>query len=41
MDCVKVGRLIQTLRKEKRMTQKELAHLMNISETRMSRTEEI
>jgi transcriptional regulator with XRE-family HTH domain/desulfoferrodoxin (superoxide reductase-like protein) len=39
MDCVKVGRLIQTLRKEKKMTQKELAHLMNISDKTISKWE--
>lgn len=39
MDCIKVGRLIQSLRKEKRMTQKELALLMNISDKTISKWE--
>jgi transcriptional regulator with XRE-family HTH domain len=39
MDCNKVGRLIQSLRKEKSMTQKDLAHLMNISDKTISKWE--
>ncbi|GGE79693.1 helix-turn-helix domain-containing protein [Priestia taiwanensis] len=39
MNCIKVGRLIQSLRKDKRMTQKELALLMNISDKTISKWE--
>lgn len=39
MDCIKVGRLIQSLRKEKRMIQKGLAQLMNISDKTISKWE--
>lgn len=32
MDCKKIGKLIFDLRKEKHMTQKQLADIMNISD---------
>lgn len=39
MDCSKVGKLILKLRKEKNMTQKELAEAMNISDKTVSKWE--
>lgn len=39
MDCSKVGKLILNLRKEKRMTQKELDDTMNISDRTISKWE--
>lgn len=39
MDCDKIGKLINSLRKEKAMTQKELADLMNISDKTISKWE--
>lgn len=39
MDCDKVGKLILGLRKEKRMTQKQLADAMNISDKTISKWE--
>ncbi|MEG0656883.1 helix-turn-helix domain-containing protein [Anaerorhabdus sp.] len=39
MDCNKVGKLIFSLRKEKEMTQKELADAMNISDRTISKWE--
>ena len=39
MDCTKVGKLILGLRKEKNMTQKELAATMNLSDRTISRWE--
>lgn len=39
MDCSKVGKLISNLRKEKRMTQKELADVMSISDRTISKWE--
>lgn len=39
MDCMKVGGLISRLRKEKHMTQKELADAMNISDKAVSKWE--
>lgn len=39
MDCHKVGKLICSLRKEKNMTQKELADAMNISDRTISKWE--
>lgn len=39
MDCAKVGSLIYSLRKEKGMTQKEIADLMNISDKTISKWE--
>lgn len=39
MDCNKVGRLILDLRKEKKMTQKQLADAMNISDKTISKWE--
>lgn len=39
VDCQKVGQLIYTLRKEKEMTQKELAELMHISDKTISKWE--
>ena len=39
MDCKKVGSLILELRKEKNMTQKQLADLMNISDKTISKWE--
>lgn len=39
MDCSKVGKLIFSLRKEKNMTQKELADAMNISDRTISKWE--
>lgn len=39
MDCNKVGELILSLRKEKRMTQKQLADVMNISDKTISKWE--
>lgn len=39
MDCSKVGKLIFSLRKEKNMTQKELADAMNLSDRTISKWE--
>ena len=39
MDCGKVGKLISDLRKEKNMTQKELADAMNLSDRTISKWE--
>lgn len=39
MDCNKIGKLIYHLRKEKDMTQKQLADLMNISDKTISKWE--
>jgi len=39
MDCSKVGKLIFNLRKEKSMTQKELAEAMNLSDRTISKWE--
>lgn len=39
MDCNKVGLLILELRKEKNMTQKEIADAMNISDKTISKWE--
>ena len=39
MDCRKVGNLIYKLRKEKNMTQKQIADLMNISDKTISKWE--
>lgn len=39
MDCSKVGKLILSLRKEKRMTQKELADAMGLSDRTISKWE--
>lgn len=39
MDCNKVGKLILSLRKENRMTQKQLADAMNISDKAISKWE--
>ncbi|CUH97515.1 hypothetical protein P22_3646 [Propionispora sp. 2/2-37] len=39
MDCDKIGKLIYNLRKEKDMTQKQLADLMNISDKTISKWE--
>lgn len=39
MDCNKVGKLILDLRKEKKMTQKQLAEVMNISDKTISKWE--
>lgn len=39
MDCIKVGKLIFALRKEKGMTQKQLADSMNISDKTISKWE--
>ncbi|NLZ46997.1 MAG: helix-turn-helix domain-containing protein [Clostridiales bacterium] len=39
MDCIKVGNLIKKLRKEKGMTQKQLADKMNISDKAVSKWE--
>ncbi len=39
MDCNRVGKLILSLRKEKKMTQKELADAMNISDKTISKWE--
>ena len=39
MDCIKVGNLILALRKEKGMTQKQLADKMNISDKTVSKWE--
>lgn len=39
MDCVKVGRLIYNLRKEKGMTQREIAECMHISDKTISKWE--
>lgn len=39
MDCKKVGKLILSLRKEKRMTQKQLAEAMNVSDKTISKWE--
>lgn len=39
MDCLKVGKLIHQLRKEKGMTQKQLADQMNISDKTISKWE--
>ncbi len=39
MDCKRVGNLICAIRKEKKMTQKQLAELMNISDKTISKWE--
>jgi len=39
MDCINVGKLILDLRKENRMTQKQLADVMNISDKTISKWE--
>ena len=39
MDCEKIGAMIYKLRKEKAMTQKQLADLMNISDKTISKWE--
>jgi transcriptional regulator with XRE-family HTH domain len=39
MDCKKVGKLILGLRKESKMTQKQLAEAMNISDKTISKWE--
>ena len=39
MNCRKVGELIFSLRKEKNMTQKEVADAMNISDKTVSKWE--
>lgn len=39
MDCTKIGNLIYTLRKEKNMTQKNVADAMNISDKTISKWE--
>ncbi len=39
MDCIKVGKLILQLRKEKNMTQKQLADKLNISDKTISKWE--
>lgn len=39
MDCRKVGNLILTLRKEKNMTQKNLANILNVSDRTISKWE--
>ncbi len=39
MDCNKIGKLLYELRKEKNMTQKQLADLMNISDKTISKWE--
>lgn len=39
MDCDKVGKLLLSLRKEKKMTQKEIADAMNISDKTISKWE--
>lgn len=39
MDCEKIGQLICSLRKEKNMTQKQVADLMNISDKTISKWE--
>ncbi len=39
MDCTKVGKLLYDLRKEKHMTQKEIADKMNISDKTVSKWE--
>ena len=39
MDLAKVGNLIRNLRKEKGMTQKQLANIMNISDKTISKWE--
>lgn len=39
MDCMKVGRLIARLRREKGMTQKEIADCLNLSDRTISKWE--
>ena len=39
MDCKKIGSLIYELRKDKNMTQKQIADLMNISDKTISKWE--
>lgn len=39
MDCIKAGKLILSLRKEKNMTQKEIANALNISDKTISKWE--
>ena len=39
MDCSKIGKLIYNLRKEKDMTLKQIADLMNISDKTISKWE--
>ena len=39
MDCKKIGKLILKLRKDKNMTQKQMADIMNISDKTISKWE--
>ena len=39
MDCAKIGKLIYTLRKQRRLTQRQLAERMNISDKAVSKWE--
>ncbi len=39
MDCAKIGSLIAKLRADKKMTQKQLADMMNISDRTVSKWE--
>ena len=39
MDCAKIGRLIAELRKEKGLTQQNIAHALNISNKTISKWE--
>jgi len=39
MDCAKIGKLIYTLRKEKKLTQRQMADRMNISDRAVSKWE--
>lgn len=39
MDCAKIGKLIEHLRKEKGLTQKEVAEQLNISNKTVSKWE--
>ena len=39
MDCAKIGRLIAQLRKEKGLTQQNIAHALNISNKTVSKWE--
>ena len=41
VDCKKIGNLIYELRKEKNMTQKQVAELMNISDKTISKWESL
>lgn len=39
MDCAKIGKLLLTLRKEKQLTQKQLADTLHVSDKAVSKWE--